>query len=115
MQETWVWSLGWEDPLKKEVATHSSVLACEIPWTEELGGLQSIELQKESHNWVTKQLLSGLCRLDEYPDRIFTQSVLQHEFQKHFTHTFFHGCDEFHFRNIKKKNSYLYTIKCMPM
>ena len=35
MQETWVQSLGWEDPLEKEVATHSSVLAWEIPWTEE--------------------------------------------------------------------------------
>ena len=35
MQETWVQSLGWEDPLKKGVATHSSILAWEIPWTEE--------------------------------------------------------------------------------
>ena len=59
---------------------------------------------EESHNLVTKQqLLAGLCRIfDEYPDRIFTQSVLQHEFQKHFTRTFYHSCDEFHFRNIKK-------------
>ena len=59
---------------------------------------------EESPNLVTKQqLLAGLCRiLDEYPDRIFTQSVLQHEFQNHFTRTFYHGCDEFHFRNIKK-------------
>ena len=39
MQETQVWSLGWEDPLKKEMATHSSILAKEIPWTEEPGGL----------------------------------------------------------------------------
>ena len=42
MQETWVRSLGWEDPLEKEIATHSSILAWEIPWTEELGGLQSM-------------------------------------------------------------------------
>ena len=41
MWETWVQSLGWEDPLEKEMATHSSVLAWRIPWTEELGGLQS--------------------------------------------------------------------------
>ena len=41
MQETWVRSLGWEDPLEKEMATHSSILAWRIPWTEELGGLQS--------------------------------------------------------------------------
>ena len=41
MQETQVRSLGWEDPLEKEMANHSSILACRIPWTEELGGLQS--------------------------------------------------------------------------
>ena len=40
--ETWVQSLGWEDPLEKEMATHSSILAWRIPWTEELGGLQSM-------------------------------------------------------------------------
>ena len=41
MWETWVQSLGWEDPLEKEMATHSSILAWRIPWTEEPGGLQS--------------------------------------------------------------------------
>ena len=41
MPETWVGFLGWEDPLEKEMATHSSTLAWRIPWTEELGGLQS--------------------------------------------------------------------------
>ena len=40
--ETWVQSLGWQDPLEKEMATHSSILAWRIPWTEEAGGLQSI-------------------------------------------------------------------------
>ena len=42
MQETWVRSLGQEDPLDKGMATHSSILACRIPWTEEPGGLQSM-------------------------------------------------------------------------
>ena len=42
MQETWVPSLGWEDPLEKEMATHSSTLAWKIPWTEEPGRLQSM-------------------------------------------------------------------------
>ena len=42
MQETWVRSLGWEDPLEKEMATHSNTLARKIPWTEEPGGLQSV-------------------------------------------------------------------------
>ena len=46
MQETWVQSLGQEDPLEKEMATHSSILACEIPWTEEPDRLQSMGSQK---------------------------------------------------------------------
>ena len=50
MQETWVWSLGWEDPLEKIMATHSSILAWTIPWTEEPGGLYSIELQRVGHD-----------------------------------------------------------------
>ena len=45
MQETWVWSLGQEESLEKEMPTHSSILAWEIPWTEEPGGLQSMESQ----------------------------------------------------------------------
>ena len=46
MQETWVQSLHQEDPLEKEMATHSSMLAWEIPWTEEPGGLQSMGSQR---------------------------------------------------------------------
>ena len=53
MQETQVWSLGWEDPLEKEMATHSSILAWRIPGTEESGGLQSMGLQRVGHNWAT--------------------------------------------------------------
>ena len=48
MQETWVRSLGQEDPLEKEMATHSSILAREIPWTEEPGRLQSLGLEKNT-------------------------------------------------------------------
>ena len=48
MRETRVPSLGWEDLLEKEVATHSSILAWRIPWTEELGGLQSMGLQSRT-------------------------------------------------------------------
>ena len=50
MWETWVQSLGWEDPLEKEMTTHSSILAWEIPWTEEPGGLQSTGLQTAGHD-----------------------------------------------------------------
>ena len=51
MQETWVWSLGQDDPLEKEMTTHSRNHAWEIPFTEEPGGLQPIELQRIGHNW----------------------------------------------------------------
>ena len=59
-QETWVGSLGWEEPLEKEMATHCSILAWEILWTEELGGIQSMGLHKVRYDLVTnKQLLHG--------------------------------------------------------
>ena len=54
MQETWVRSLGQEYPLEEEMATHSSILVWEIPWTEEPGGLQSMELQRVRHHLATK-------------------------------------------------------------
>ena len=50
MWETWIRSLGWEDPLEKGMATHSSILAWKIPWTEEPGRLQSMRLQRVGHN-----------------------------------------------------------------
>ena len=50
MWETWVRSLGWEDPLEKGTATHSSILAWRIPRTEESGGLQSMGSQRVGHN-----------------------------------------------------------------
>ena len=50
--ETWVRNLSWEDPLEEGMATHSSILAWSIPWTEEPGGLESIGLQRVRHDWV---------------------------------------------------------------
>ena len=52
MQETWVWSLGGEDPLEKEMATHSSILTWKIPWTEDPGRLQSLGSQRVGYDWV---------------------------------------------------------------
>ena len=52
MQDTRVWFLGQEDPLEKGMASHSSILAWEIPWTEESGGLQSMGLQRVGHDWA---------------------------------------------------------------
>ena len=53
VQETRVWSLGWEDPLEKAMATHSSTPAWTIPWTEEPGRLQSMASQRVGHDWAT--------------------------------------------------------------
>ena len=55
MQEAWVQSLGWEDPLEKEMAIHSSILAWEIPHTEKPGRLQSLESHRVRHLLATKQ------------------------------------------------------------
>ena len=63
MQESWVQSFGWEDPLEKEMATHFSILAREIRWTEEPGGLlsmgaqrarQDLEAKQHHHVWIMK-------------------------------------------------------------
>ena len=64
MQETRVRSLGWEDPLEKEMATHSTIHAWEILWAEEIGGLQSVGSQRVSHDW------SDLAGTQNKPHRI---------------------------------------------
>ena len=71
MQETCVRSLGLEDPLEKEKATHSSILAWEISWTEELGRLQSMGSQRARYDLMTKQQRTNfsmyiLCKIKEY-------------------------------------------------
>ena len=63
IQETQVLSLGWQDPLEKEKATHSNILAWEMPWTEEPGGLQSVRSQRVRHDLATEQRCG---RLDNY-------------------------------------------------
>jgi len=55
MKDMLLWSLGWKDPLEKEMATHSSILAWEIPWTEEPGGLQYMGSQRDGRDLATKQ------------------------------------------------------------
>ena len=64
MQVTWVQSLGQEGPLEKEMATHSSILAWRIPWTEEPGGLQSMGSQRVGHNLLNtiKPIDNGLIQ-----------------------------------------------------
>ena len=74
MQETQVRSLGREDLLEKEIATHSSTLAWKIPWTKEPGRLQSMGLQRVGHDLVTKQQ-------QQYPHKYYLS---------HFIHSFPH-------------------------
>ena len=67
MWEMRIQFLGWEDPLGKEMASHSSILAWEIPWTVEPGGLQSMELQRVTHNLVTTLHLFFLILFPIHP------------------------------------------------
>ena len=60
MQETCVWTLGQEDPLKKEMETHSRILPWEIPWTEEPSGLLSIRSHRVGHNWSNLACMHAL-------------------------------------------------------
>ena len=62
VQETWVWSLGWEDPLEKRMATHCSILSWRIPWRQEPGGLQFMGSQRVRDDWMTNSLTLGSKR-----------------------------------------------------
>ena len=74
MQETWVQSLGWEDPLEKEMAIHSSTLAWKIPWMEEPGRLKSMWSQRVGHDWATSLSFTlVLGRLPVIRDIFFIQ------------------------------------------
>ena len=78
MQETQVQTLGQEDPLEKEVATHCSVLAWEIPWTEEPGRLQSMESQKSvGHNLVPKQQYTVAITITTRTATVTTSDTVQ--------------------------------------
>ena len=66
MQVTQARSLGWEDPLENEMATHSSIFAWRIPWTEKYGGLQSTRSQRVGHNWVTNTYFAVEQKLTQH-------------------------------------------------
>ena len=70
MQETQARSLGWEDPLEKEMATHSSILAWRIPWTEEPDGLRSMGSQRVGHDWATSLHFHSAYKLNKQGDSI---------------------------------------------
>ena len=93
MWETRVWFLGWEDSLEEEMATHSSILAWRIPWTEEPGGLQSMGLQRVGQDWATKHSITYIY--------IYTH-----------TYTLTYICILFHYRLLQdiEYSSLCYTV-----
>ena len=72
--QTWVWSLGGEEPLEKGMATHSSILAWKIPWTEEPGGLQSMGLQRVGHDWAAEHAHTLSCKMNPIIGELFVTS-----------------------------------------
>ena len=81
MQEMRVQSLGRKDPLEKEMVAHSSILAWEIPWTEETGGLQSIGSQRVGHDWaIEQQPLIYLQQLSTFCQYYFIYPPTSHLF-----------------------------------
>ena len=80
MWETWVWSLGWEDPLENEMAIHSRTIDWKIPWTEEPGRLQTMGSQRVRHDWVTSLTLT--FRID-WLDLLVVQGTLKNLLQHH--------------------------------
>ena len=87
-QKTWIRSLGWEDPLEKGIAAHSSILAWRIPWTEEPGGLQSTGSQRVGHYCVTftfkccedeenQKITDGGLNLSKLLEHVFSKCSLQ--------------------------------------
>ena len=92
--ETQVWSLGQEDPLEKEMATHSGTLAWKIPWMEKSSRLQSMGSQSVRHNWATSLSLFMASWISKFPrnwdvpwynnERKICGETLKHSFQKWF-------------------------------
>ena len=76
MWESQVWSLGWEDPLEKAMATHSSILVWRIPQTEEHGGLQSMGSQRVRNNWATYHFTPQImCIVDPWTMLVWIAQV----------------------------------------
>ena len=89
IQEMWVRSSSREDPLKKERATHSNIIAWEIPWTEEPGGLQSMGLQRVVHDLVTQHMSSI------YKEKWWNQTSERHLYIEQLTVPFPHTVEYF--------------------
>ena len=87
IQQMWVRFLGWEDPLEKGMATHCSILAGKIPWTEEPGGLQSMGSQRVRHNEVTKHARTHIPHTHTHHTPFTnTHPICGHFFSTYHTH-----------------------------
>ena len=96
MRETQVRSLCWEDPLEKEMTTHSSTLAWKIPWTEEHGRLQSMGSQRVGHNWVTSLHFTNVSFTFFIPRRLRYFSKFVNQWVTLFTFVTFVLCSLFY-------------------
>ena len=97
MWEIQVWTLGWEDPLEKETATHSSTRAWKIQWTEEPGRLQSMGLQRVGHDWGTKHSTAYIwtCKMQTFKDAKVHSHDQSHEIDhinSHVWNSSLHAC-----------------------
>ena len=119
MKETLVWSLGQEDPLKEEIATHSSVLAWKIPWTEEPGRLQSLGSQRVRHIFYTgihlcfdEWLTKWLCMWAIYKNNnLFINSrLVKHTVNLYYEIQCTHWKNKFN-RHVARKDSLYITEK----
>ena len=94
--ETWVQSLGREDPLEKEMATHSSILAWRIPWTEEPGRLQSMGSRRVGHDWATSLSALHTC-IHSFPNSLPIPMGSFFNVIKHMQHKTYHfNCVKVH-------------------
>ena len=107
MQETRVWSLGWEDPLEKGVATHSSILAWRFPWRGESGGLQSMGSQRVRHDWVSNTFREWLS-LSLWPPSSWSSSL-----HLECAPTIW-GSSHLPLKNIKMPNTYFHVSQWLP-
>ena len=85
-QKMWVWSLGQEDPLKEEMATHFSIRAWKIPWTEEPGGLQSMGPQRVGRDWACTWIKHSKNNFVVLSDQIWIGTHKQVNMTKFITH-----------------------------
>ena len=102
MWETQVWSPGQEDPLEKEMVTHSSILAWRIPWIKEPGGLQSMGSQRVRHDWAT----------NPYPLKKYCLACNDGEIWSDFFFPFFSSCHNVVYKRIQFWHIYTYMYIC---